>query len=90
MVPFISFITENINKLLEKEAEMEKDWGDLWRGLVGRRVLIKEAISSYSPIEEVRILEVSPNEKYVKVKNLLRDKIEWINIEKYILLDELN
>ena len=89
-MPSISFITENINKLLEKEAEMEKDWGDLRRGLVGRRVLIKEAISSYSPIEEVRILEVSPNEEYVKVKNLLRDKVEWIRVEKYVLLDKLD
>ncbi len=65
---------------------MEKDWKDL----IGKRVLIKEAISSYSPIEEVKILEVSPNEDYIKVKNLLRDKIEWIVIEKYILLDVLD
>ena len=65
---------------------MEKDWKDL----IGKRILIREAISSYFPIEEVKILEVSPNGKYVKVKNLLRDKVEWIRIEKYGLLEKLD
>ena len=60
-----------------------------WKKAVGKRILIKEWYSKYSPIKGVKLLEVAPNKPFGKIKNLLTKEVEWIDLNQYTLLDFL-
>ncbi|MCS7387146.1 MAG: hypothetical protein NDF55_10555 [archaeon GB-1867-005] len=57
-----------------------------WKELVGKRVLIR---GPYDGIEEVKVIEVSPSGKYVKVSDPYGWSSKWIDGEKYLVLEVL-
>jgi len=59
-----------------------------WKELVGKRVLIKPIVWP-SSIEEVRVVEVSPSGRYVKVSDPYGWSSRWIDGEKYLVLEVL-
>ena len=59
-----------------------------WKKLVGKRVLIKPIIFP-SQIEEVKVVEVSPSGRYVKVTDPYGWSSRWIDGEKYLVLEVL-
>lgn len=64
------------------------------KGLVGRRVLIKNPEKAGGGVTEYKILEVSPNGEYVKIEGivgLFAGRTEWqttSEIDIYQILDE--
>jgi len=57
-----------------------------WKELVGKRVLIR---GPYDGIEEVRVVEVSPSGRYVKVTDSYGWSSRWIDGEEYLVLEVL-
>jgi len=58
-----------------------------WKKLVGKRVLIKSLF--VGDIEEVKVIEVSPSGRYVKVSDPYGWSSRWIDGEKYLVLEVL-
>ena len=58
-----------------------------WKDVVGRRVLIKEIPLGFT-VFEVKVLEVSPSGRYVKLSNGKR--IWWERSDRYVIVEVLN
>jgi len=57
-----------------------------WEEYIGKRVLIKQL---WSPVDEYKVLEISKNKKYVKLRH--RNGFEgWYSIHEIDFVDELS
>ena len=52
-----------------------------WKMLVGKRVLLRWKVFGY--IKEVKILELSPSGKCIKVKWMAKGREEWRDTEDF-------
>ena len=52
-----------------------------WKELIGKRVLLREKRSAY--VEEVKILELSPSGRYIKVEWMIGKLKEWRDTEDF-------
>jgi len=64
-----------------------------WDKVIGCRVLIRKLFARRDdPIREVKVLEMSPNKRYVKVREYFGGmdfKDEWLSVSEWIILDVL-
>lgn len=63
-----------------------------WREYIGRRVLVINQLNdvfrlNVNPVE-VKVLEVSPSGRYVKLK--FGDSVRWVRAEEYVVVEVLD